>query len=108
MNYNIALRDPISNNILRLHNGDQMCEATLSITYNYSKYFERLFGESGIRKIYGLRGYDSIPILEKAISELNNYSEKDWWEPTEDGVKIALKHLLILAVTWPSGIWFGN
>lgn len=44
-------------------------ELWLNITYNYYSVFCRseVFGEGGIRSIYGLTGAESVPLLKKAI-----------------------------------------
>ena len=51
-------------------------DAHLNITYNYGAYYGEV-AEKGIRTIYGLTGYDSIPILENMISSLKEKYKKD-------------------------------
>ena len=49
-------------------------ELWLNVTYNYGHFYYRpeVFGEGGIRSIYGKTGAESIPMLEKAISALGD------------------------------------
>lgn len=79
-----------------------------SITYNYANIYYRVFGKKGIRTIYGLSGRESIPILEKAISKLDNDVNKDPWKSTEDNAQKVLKELVVIALTQPADIWSGD
>lgn len=55
-------------------------EAHLNITYNYGIYYYEVFKEHGIRKIYGMMGVDSIPILENMIKTLTDkYQQNGEW-----------------------------
>ena len=85
-------------------------ELWLNVTYNYAKIFYRedVFGEEGIRSIYGKTGLESIPMLEKAIAALGNDVSSDYWEPTEGNAKRALINLLTMAKMRPDGIWDGD
>lgn len=72
MSYDISLNEPISGETIKFETahfvrggtyaigGTQ--EAWLNITYNYAKHYYRVFGEKGIRTIYGMTGAESIPI----------------------------------------------
>jgi len=93
--------------------------AELNVTYNYSKILHQVLTEvgprggdkhtGGIRSLYGLAAWQSIPILMKAIEQLQDNVVDDYWEPTEGNVKAALKDLLQLALLSPSGsIWDGD
>lgn len=55
-------------------------EAHLNITYNYGCYYYEVNEGSGIRKIYGMMGVDSVPILENMIALLTEkyYQNGDW------------------------------
>lgn len=46
-------------------------EASLNITYNYSKYYYEVY-QSGIREIYGKTGLESIPQLETIVENIKN------------------------------------
>ena len=48
--------------------GTQNC--WLNITYNYAPHYYRVFGEKGIRTIYGMKAEDSIPALQEAADTL--------------------------------------
>jgi len=134
MSYDIELVDPITKEVLQLDSPHQMKGGTycvggttdcrLNVTYNYGIHYKRIFGDesielpqydkmfgggqTGIRKIYGLSGVDSIPILEDAISKLGDDKHPDYWEPTEGNAKAALIQLLTLAKLRPDGIWDGD
>ena len=119
MSYDIRLKDPITKETLELDTPHQMRGGTyamggteqcwLNITYNYAKFWEKAFGEKGhIRGIYGKSAVDTIPILEKAISNLGDDVDDNYWKPTEGNVKAALIQLLALAKLRPDGIWEGD
>lgn len=82
-------------------------EAHLNVTYNYCKFFTGI-GENGIRSLYGKSGAESISILKKAIEQLGNDVDNDYWKPTEGNAKRALCGLLSLAQLRPDGIWEGD
>lgn len=134
MSYDIKLLDPIKKEVLELDQPHHMTGGTyilggttkmfLNITYNYAEHYKRIFGDSGvklssfdkmfgggetgIRKIYGMTGSESIPILEKAILKLGDDIDEDYWKPTEGNAKKALLQLIALAKMRPDGIWDGN
>lgn len=118
MSYDISLLDPITKKIVEFeqphcrkggtYQAGGTCEAWLNVTYNYSKHYRKVFGDKGIRTIYGMTGEDSIPILEKAISLLGNDVADNYWEPTEGNAKKALYDLLTFAQLKPDGVWDGD
>ena len=72
-------------------------------------YRPEVFGEGGIRSIYGKTGAESIPMLEKAISALgDNVDNSDYWHATEGNAKRALYGLLAFAKMRPDGVWDGD
>ena len=83
-------------------------EAWLNITYNYGKHYRRVFGENGIRTIYGLTGAESIPIIKAAMEKLSDDISEDYWEATEGNAKKALAGLLAFAQMRPDGVWKGD
>jgi hypothetical protein len=118
MSYDISLLNPITREPLELDFPHHMRGGTyaiggttrleLNITYNYSKYYYKYFGEKGIRTLYGMTGAESIPILQEVIEKLNNDTTNDYWEGTEGNAKQALLQLLALAKMRPDGIWDGD
>lgn len=118
MSYDICLKDPVTKETILFDDAHQIrggtyqmggChEAWLNITYNYGRFYYDIFGEKGIRTIYGISGADSIPILEHAITKLKDDVDIDYWEPTEGNAKQALYGLLALAKLRPDGIWDGD
>lgn len=118
MSYDISLTDPVSGHTVELDSPHHMRGGTyavggttyaeLNVTYNYGEVFRRLFGEKGIRSIYGLTGAASIPVLESAASQLSDEVDEDYWQPAEGNVKRALLQLLALARLRPDAVWDGD
>ncbi len=118
MSYDIDLKDPITGKVLQLDyphhmRGGTYCvggttDASLNVTYNYGKHFQTVLGEKGIRTIYGMTGADSIPVLEKAASQLSDDVHEDYWKPTEGNAKSAVMQLVALAKMRPDGVWDGD
>ena len=118
MSYDIELCDPETGHVLKTgfrHHlkggtfavgGSSYCD--LNITYNYSVHYYKLFGEEGIRAMYGKSGAESISILQDAIAKLKDDVSDDYWEATEGNAKQALQHLLTFAKIRPDGVWKGN
>lgn len=120
MSYDIRLNDPVTKQVIQLdkphfmRGGTYATEGTtelwLNITYNYSSVFYRpdVFGEGGIRSIYGMTGAESIPIFQRAIAALSDDVDPDYWKPTEGNVKKSLCQLLSMAQMRPDGVWDGD
>jgi hypothetical protein len=118
MSYDIRLIEPVSKETIRFPNKHFITggtyamggtdEAWLNITYNYGDQFRKVFGEGGICSIYGKTGAESIPLLEKAISQLNDETDSDYWKSTEGNAKKALHGLLAFARLRPDGVWEGD
>ena len=119
MSYDIYLVDPITHETIEFDTphhmrGGTYCvggerRAHLNITYNYSKYYyQGETAEKGIRTIYGMIGAESIPILEKMASRLNDEVDPDYWKATEGNAKRPLLQLIALAKMRPDGIWEGD
>ena len=118
MSYDITLNDPVTNDVIIFDNkhnikGGTYClggtqEAWLNVTYNYGEIFRKVFGEMGIRNIYGKSGAESIPLLEKAMAKLKDDVSEDYWEATEGNAKKFLYGLLAFAQLRPDGIWDGD
>lgn len=120
MSYDISLCDPVTKAPIELEAPHMIrggtyaiggtTELWLNVTYNYSRYYYRpdVFGEKGIRTIYGLTGAESIPVLKKAIAALGDDVSPDYWEPTEGNAKRALTQLLSFAQMRPDGVWDGD
>lgn len=135
MSYDISLREPVTGEQVYFDEPHQMTggtyaiggtrEAWLNITYNYAHWYYRegVFGEDGIRTIYGMSGADSIPVLEKAIKSLENtidglpeekikeYEEqgvKGYWFPSKENAIKPLYQLLAMAKMRPDAVWEGD
>lgn len=83
-------------------------ELRLNITYNYSPHYYRVFGDKGIRAIYGLTAAESVPMIAHAISQLAGDVVGDYWQPTEGNARAALINLLALTNYAPHGVWRGD
>lgn len=120
MSYDISLKDPVTQETIELSNPHLMCGGTyvlggttelwLNVTYNYGRIFRRpeVLGEEGIRTIYGMTGAESIPVLQKAIANLGDDTDPDYWKPTDGNAKRPLCQLLAMAQMRPDGIWDGD
>lgn len=118
MSYDIVLLDPVSKETIQLEFSHHMrggtyavggtTEAHLNITYNYGQHYRRVFGEKGIRTIYGMTGAESNPVLEAAAAQLADDVDDDYWKPTEGNAKRPLFQLIALARMRPDGIWNGD
>lgn len=72
-------------------------EAWLNITYNYWKIFDRLFGEDGIRTIYGMNVKDARPVLVGAVARLGDAEpDENYWKACDGNAKKALLGLVEL------------
>ena len=118
MSYDISLIDQVSGETIELDEPHHMrggtyavggcIRASLNITYNYAEHYYRVFGEGGVRSIYGKTGAESVPVLKSAIAQLGDDVDDDYWEPTEGNAKRALAQLLALARMRPDGVWAGD
>ena len=118
MSWDIDLVDPVTKEVLRIDEphfmrGGTYCvggtdELSLNITYNYSIFYRRedTFGEKeGLNRLNGMLAADAIPLLEKAIANLGNETDTDYWKATEGNAKRALIQLLAMAKMRPDGIF---
>ena len=86
-------------------------ELWLNITYNYAPFFRKVFSEhgpDGIHYIEGQKVEDTIPWIEKAIEQLGDDVDDNYWAPTEGNAKRSLINLLKLAKMYPEGEWEVN
>ncbi len=118
MSYDISLQDPVTRETIQLY------LIPIECVFNYGEIYRRVFGdenvelskfdkmfgggETGIRKIYGMTGGDSIPVIEKVIAMLGNDVDEDYWKATEGNAKRALLQLVALAKMRPDGVWDGD
>lgn len=118
MSYDVSLTDPVTHETIEIDHNHFMFGGTynphgtnelwLNITYNYYPVFRKVFGEDGIRYLYGKSGIESIPIIENAIGQLTDETASDYWTCTEGNVKQVLYKLLSFAQMRPDGIWNGD
>lgn len=118
MSYDISLVDPVTKETLEVESPHQIrggtyavggtTEAWPNITYNYCRFYYEVFGEKGIRTIYGMTGAESIPVIKKAMDKLGDDVDPDYWKATQGNAKRALAGLLALAQLRPDGIWDGD
>jgi hypothetical protein len=118
VSYDIELTDPVTGKVLEAEEAHHMRGGTyqlggtrelhLNVTYNYGGHFRKTLGEEGIRRIYGLTGAESIPVLEAAAGCLADDVSEDYWQSTEGNAKRALIQLAALAKMRPDGLWKGD
>jgi len=118
MSYDIDLTDPVTGEVLQLDEPHQMKggtyalggsrEASINITYNYAPHFRDLFGDKGIRWLYGKSAAETMANLEEAAGMLGDDVSENYWEPTEGNAKRSLHQLIALARLRPDGIWRGD
>lgn len=118
MSYDIRLCDPVTREALHSDMAHDMrggtyavggtTELWLNVTYNYSKHYYRVFGDKGIRTIYGMTGAESVPVLEAAAAKLSDEVSEDYWEATEGNAKRPLFQLAAMARIRPDGVWDGD
>lgn len=118
MSYDIRLVHPVTKKTLLLDSPHFMrggtynlfgeSEAQLNVTYNYASHYYRVFGQKGIRTLYGKSGAETTSLLKTAIDQLGDDVDDDYWKPTEGNAKAALFQLLALAQMRPDGIWEGD
>lgn len=118
MSYDIYLKDPVSKETIEFDTAHRMSGGTyqlggtrsawLNVTYNYADHYYRIFGENGIRTIYGKSGAESIPILEMAICKLGDDVDINYWKSTEGNAKRPLFFLIAMAKMRPDGVWEGD
>lgn len=120
MSYDIDLCDPVSHEVLTVDAPHMICggtyavggssELSLNITYNYGDIYRQpdVFGDEGVRAIYGKTGLESIPLLTKAIDALSNDVDDNYWVATPGNAKRPLIQLLTFAKMRPDGVWSGD
>lgn len=126
MSYDINLIDPITKNVIEINDAHFLSggtyklggstELSLNMTYNYSEFLHKVIQpeytpseyKSGIYSLYGMTALEAIPILEKAISNLKDDFDSDYWKPTEGNTKRALYNLLTMCKMRPDAIIDGD
>ena len=84
-------------------------DATISITYNYSKYFyETIDGKEGIRWLYDRPAHECYHTLRAAIKVLGTYRDEDYWESTPGNAGYILSILLKWADQYPNTRFIGD
>jgi len=80
--------------------------ACISITYNYSVFFNEHLGDDGIRGLNGKPARETINKLEKAVSALSSFlPDNNYWKPTAGNAGRALSILLNWAKLHPNAVW---
>ena len=80
-------------------------EARFSIPADYQDLYVQVFGSKGIDTIYGLKGEESITILQKACKQLDNRKSSSYWYTEEGRARLALHTLISLAKLKPDCVW---
>ena len=92
MSYDCTLVDPVTRKPLETATKHEITGGTyavggtqelwLNITFNYSKHIYKVLA-GGIPGLDGKSGAESIPLLQKAISQLSDEVSDDYWEATQ-------------------------
>ena len=77
---------------------DGSTEADISVTYNYSKYFD-------FSVLNGRKAKSTIKLLEQNIEKLGTIQDSNYWIATEGNVGHILNLLLQWAKKHPQAIW---
>ena len=69
--------------------------------------------KDGIRKLYGMTGEESIPVLTKAIENLDNYyksekGSKETFQGLYNDLRYILAEMLVIAHKNRSCVWSGD
>jgi hypothetical protein len=84
-------------------------EATMSVTYNYSKYFyQYLNPDEGLRWLNGKTALDTAVQLAAAVRMLGDERSSDYWAATPGNAGHVLSILATWALEHPHGIWRVN
>ena len=111
MSYDIKIKDPETGETMNSdcsHTISGTTEFWLNITYNYAPFFYDVFGEKGIRTIYGMKVINSLYLIAGAYQKLEGEPDDDYWAATEGNAKKALHDLLKLAMLGLNGVWDGD
>ncbi len=76
-------------------------DASLSITYNYCRYYYRHLHNRGLMHINRKRARTVVPLLERAVNELGTDRDDDYWKATPGNAGYALSILLGWARQFP-------
>jgi hypothetical protein len=83
--------------------------ASISITYNYSKYFyEQLDPERGIQWLYGKTGAEVIEALTTAVTTLGTETSNNYWDATPGNAGQSLDVLRQWALLHPTAVFSGD
>lgn len=78
---------------------------TFNVTYNYGHIIRRVLSPEGLRWLDGQCVATTLVALNRAIEELADDVDPDYWKATEGNVKAALNSLFVLASKCPEGRW---
>lgn len=128
MSYDVTLKDPVTGEVARVEKHSEggtyamfgTYEASLSITYNYSKNFSKIpvkepwddRGESrsdfSVRWLYGKTARETTGTLLAVVMLLGTTRDPDYWAATDGNAGYAAKLLLDWAIQHPDAVWEGE
>ena len=73
---------------------EQEVEFDMSITYNYTKFYDQVWPEEGIRKLNGMPLPEAMVQLELGVLSLGTSYHSDYWAKTRGNAGRALYDLL--------------
>lgn len=112
MSYDMAFVHPVTGEVAimkeakALHGGtyrigDEDYQADFNITYNYSPFFYAVFGELGIRSLYGKPAWQVSLLLASAIVRMGAETTDNYWDSTEGNARAALVGLMLISEQVP-------
>ena len=73
---------------------EEEVEFDMSITYNYSKFYDQVWPKDGIRSLNGMSVPEAMVQLELGVLSLGTNYEPDYWKATRGNAGRALSDLL--------------
>lgn len=80
-------------------------ECALSITYNYGKHYDDVFGPKGIDVIHDMPAREATPLFVAGVQQLGSKPSSNYWEATPGNAGHALRILLGFALDHPDGVF---
>ena len=73
---------------------DELVNASLNITYNYSQFYRTIWNGDNLLRLRGMSVHEAIPMLESAVWALGTNRHEDYWRETRGNAGAALSDLL--------------
>ena len=105
-NKTVELNCSVVDSGINLDLNGSMFLAETDITFNLCEYFKQVFGEEGLRYLYGKKAKDCIDLLNFGVLLFGSKKEgKDIWARTAGNAGYFLNELLKWAKEYPEAIF---